>query len=166
MGLKSSADTIGGWQNHFRRLERWKNRVLSSMENTSRADFHDVNDFVLAYFMWCHSLRDWLIQSEVIGSDELDLKLGQFVEWAVCRDIANRNRHFKITRSPRDKDWSISREYDWQASVENRPERHRLFVVSDDRIFMVDDLVNRTFEMWGSIVSFDLVGPGSRRCCR
>lgn len=152
MGLKWSADTIGGWQNHFKRLERWKNRVLESMEDTSKADLHDVNDFVLAYFMWCHSLRDWLIKSETIDKDELDFELSHFVEWPVCRDIANRNRHFKITRNPRDKDWSIGREYDWQAKGENRPERHKLFVVSGDRIFNVDDLVNRTFEMWRQIV--------------
>lgn len=155
MGLKWSADNIGGWQNHFKRLERWRKRVLDSMEDTSKSNFHDVNDFVLAYFMWCHSLRDWLIKSEAMDRAELDRELGQFVEWAICRDIANRNRHFKITQNPRDKDWSIHREYDWQAKVENRPERHRLLVVSDDRIFVVDDLVNRTFEMWQKIVKLD-----------
>lgn len=152
MGLKWSADTIGGWQNHFNRLERWKGRVLVSMADTSKADFHEVNDFALTYFMWCHSLRDWLIKSETISERELDCELSQHIEWAVCRDIANRSRHFKITRNPRDADWSISREYDVWAKAENRPERHILNVFSDDRIFRVDDLVNRTFEMWKSIV--------------
>lgn len=153
MGLKWSADTVGGWQNHFKRLGRWRKRVLTAIEDTERYDFHDVNDFVLAYFIWCHSLREWLINSETIERRSLDRQLGHFAQWAVCRDIANRSRHFHLTRNPRDKDWSISREYDLWAKLENRPERHKLHIVSDDRIYSVEDLIEETYQMWETILS-------------
>ena len=146
--MTPSADTYGGWKNHFLRLGRWRDRALTALGDYDGHSFHDANDFVLAYFVWCHSMREWLINSGAISRQRLDWRLHEFVEWEVCRDIANRSRHFELRRKPRDKDWSIRREHDIWAQMEDRPMRHKLFVVSGDRIFEADELVDRTYEMW------------------
>lgn len=149
--MKSSADRTGGWKNHFARLTRWKQRIEKAFENPTDYDFHDVNDFVLTYFVWCHSGREWLINSGVVRAKFLDMQLSRFVEWEVCRDIANRQRHFEINRKPRDKDWSIGREYN-----PFNPEQHKLNIYSGDRIFDALDLMERSHRMWEEIsYSFD-----------
>jgi len=146
MGRMFSADKTGGWENHFSRLTRWKQRIEKTFENPTEYDFHDVNDYLLTYFVWCHSGREWAINSGVIDQKHLDMLLDRFVEWEICRDIANRQRHFEIDRNPRDKDWSIGREYwPWE------PERHKLNIFSGDRIFDALDLVQRTHRMWEEI---------------
>ena len=152
MGLNASADTIGGWQNHFARLERWKERVLSAMDDPKTYSFHDANDFALAYFVWCHSLAEWLIESGAVQKTDLHDELNVYPKWAICRDIANRSRHFNLTQNPRDKDWSIGREHDLWAKLEKRPERHVLFLVSGNEKYNVEDFVNSTFQMWKQVI--------------
>lgn len=152
MGFLSSADTAGGWINHFQRMERWKDRALLALDDHEGYSFNDANDFVLTYFVWCHSMREWLINSQTMSRQKLDFELHQFVEWEMCRDIANRCRHFELKRKPRDKDWSITREYDIWAELDNRPMRHKLHLVSDDRIIDVRELVCRTFEIWEELL--------------
>lgn len=152
MGLKFSADTIGGWQNHFDRMGRWQSRALTAANNPADYDFADATDFVLAYFLWCHSLRDWLLKSGVPQAD-LDRELSQYPIWKICRDVANRTRHLKLTMNPNDKDWSIGREYDTWAKHEDRSEKHVLFLVANDRKYRVNDLVHQSYEMWKNILN-------------
>ncbi|MEM9377571.1 MAG: hypothetical protein AAGA72_15240 [Pseudomonadota bacterium] len=149
MGYKFSADTIGGWENHFKRMGRWKERVFAETENLS-GNFHTALDFVLAYFVWAHSMRDWLINSGVPQND-LDQELRKFDQWTICRDIANRSRHLKLTRNPRDADWSIARELDFVSHLQGREEQ-RMFLVSVDKKYDVRLLVLRTNEMWEEVL--------------
>lgn len=144
--MRDSADTYGGWKNHFKRLSRWRDRVEYAYEQPEQHKIHDVLDFILAYFVWCHSLREWAINSKAISRQKLDWLLHEYVEWEICRDIANRQRHFEINRKPRDKDWSVGREY----NPFNPPE-HRINIFSGNRIFEARDLVRRTHQMWDEI---------------
>lgn len=152
MGLISSADTIGGWKNHFKRMERWKERVLDALDDHDGRDIQEVFDFTLAYFLWCHSFREWLINSGTIDKELLNAELSNSTEWKICRDIANRTRHFDLRNNPRDKDWTLAREYDLWAKVEQRPLRHVPFIVSGDQKLDVKELISSTFNMWKGIV--------------
>ena len=152
MGLKYSADTVRTWQNHFKRMDRWKVRVIEAASSYEDTDFHDVFDFVLAYFVWCHSMREWLINSKAIDKNKLDTELAKYEEWPLCRDIANRSRHFELRMNPKDKDWSIGREYDIFSKMSGQKMRHVLFLVSDDEKYDVVELVGRTQRMWRDIV--------------
>ena len=80
----------------------------------------DIVDLALSYFVWCHSLREWLVRGKVMDAKVLDENLGRYPQWKICRDIANRCRHYDLTTNPSDKHWSIGREYDPFANPENR----------------------------------------------
>lgn len=144
-------DTAGGWPNHLRRIARWRDRTLQVLDDADAYPIEDAADFVLAYFVWCHSLRDWLIKSQVIQRTKLDHLLDLYPCWKPCRDIANRCRHFELTINPVDKYWSMRREYDVWAKADGRSEQHRILIFFDGRIFLAKDLVNQCFEMWSDI---------------
>ncbi|MDX3973488.1 hypothetical protein [Shinella sp.] len=152
LGKDRSIDTAGGWKNHLKRIARWKERSLSALASTSSCDIHDAADTVLAYFVWCHSFRDWLLQTKAIDRQTLDSKLSNYPDWKVCRDIANRCRHYELTHNPSDKYWSMAREYDFWASVEKRPEKHLLFLVFGDQKLSVTDVIHSTFKMWNEVL--------------
>jgi hypothetical protein len=99
MGLRQnlSVDTFGGWANHFLRVERWKDRCLGELKKGYGNESRDVADFALSYFVWCHSLREWLIEGQIIKQEALEI-LKQYPEWQICRDIANRCRHYDFLR--------------------------------------------------------------------
>lgn len=112
LGQGWSADTNGGWRNQFRRMDRWKERAVPLSSERSGKATGDAVDFALAYFIWAHSLRDWLIEDQAVKKEQLDDLLGKSKAWKICRDMANRSRHFNLKQNPTDKDWSLLRSYD------------------------------------------------------
>ncbi|QDL91988.1 hypothetical protein FDP22_09495 [Paroceanicella profunda] len=144
-----SADNVTGWKNHFRRTRRWRDRALSELMDLPRTDFHDAIDYSLAYFVWSHSLRDWLIGDGVAKKDDLDRILSVYDEWKIARDLANRTRHFKITRSPTDPYWAVSREYD---SMSANVERHHINLYFNKKKANLANIVCRTSDMWDEVL--------------
>lgn len=63
----------------------------------------------LAYFVCCHSMRDWLINDGATGESKLIDQLKQYPEWKVVHDLANRTRHLTLNQRLTDKEWSIAR---------------------------------------------------------
>ncbi|MEM6933844.1 MAG: hypothetical protein AAF526_09690 [Pseudomonadota bacterium] len=115
-------------------------------------DVADVLDFTLAYFVWCHSMREWVINDGAMSKDELDKKLNEYPVWAICRDIANRCRHFDLNRNPKDKYWSVTGEYDQFHKWTNRKLRHVLNIYSGQDHYHADALVHQTFRMWEEVL--------------
>ena len=152
-GKDRSIDTAGSWQNHLERMKRWRDRSLSRLNTAGPDDVHDVCDFLLAYFVWCHSFREWLIETDSIKQTDLDIQLSKYPEWKICRDIANRCRHYDLIHNPTDKHWSMGREYDIWAKVENRPERLIVFLVFNGEKHNISDLVHSAFRMWQEILN-------------
>ncbi|MXX88411.1 MAG: hypothetical protein F4Y68_04045 [Boseongicola sp. SB0665_bin_10] len=123
--LLKGADRVGGWRNHFKRTERWQRRAAIALEDMPYTKFHDALDFALAYFVWAHSLREWLLKDGVVTRQELDCRLEEEDTWPIVKDLANRSRHFVIDRSPTDAEWSMSQEYSsFSARFEGRERVH------------------------------------------
>lgn len=154
-GQNLSADTFGGWKNHFHRLERWKKRCLAELEKICGEESDEVVDLVLVYFVWCHSLRDWPIEGNVLEQNVLDENLMHYPEWKICRDIANRCRHYDLKRSPSDKHWSVGREYDPFATPENQLPGEKWFLVFQGEKLELSSVINITFNMWKGILSMN-----------
>lgn len=150
--LSQGADRAGGWKTHFERTKRWEQRALKALTDLPSVDFHEALDFALAYFVWCHSLRDWLIKDGAISKNELDDSLKQHPEWKIVRDLANRSRHLVLTQSPTDGEWAVFREYEpFALQVEGR-ERHHLNLLFDGEKHRVSDLVSRSSRMWDDVL--------------
>ena len=115
-------------------------------------DFHEALDLTLAYFVWCHSVRDWLIKDCAVTSRWLDDQLLAYPVWKIVRDIANRSKHLRITRNPTDADWVISREYDHFAILIEGRERHHMILYFNGKKERVSDVVRRAARMWDEIV--------------
>jgi hypothetical protein len=114
----TSADRAGGWNNQFRRMQRWQDRAKLALADLPNTQFHDALDVALAYFVWCHSMRDWLIKDNAMTRNEVDSQLSNHATWKIVRDLANRSKHLKITCNPADAEWAVSREYDHFAPLD------------------------------------------------
>lgn len=147
-----SADTLGGWKNHYRRMRRWEERSLRLLKDLPASDFHEAIDMALAYFLWSHSLREWLINDSKIAVRELDGALAKYPVWKLCRDVANRTRHFELTKGPTDKDWSAFREYDPFSIVLEGKETHIACFYFDGKRYRITDAVLQSANMWADIV--------------
>jgi hypothetical protein len=152
LGQGRSIDTASGWKNHYLRMRRWRDRSLAALDHRIDGDLHEAVDFVLAYFVWCHSLREWLIKSKSIAEETLDSQLQKHSDWKICRDIANRSRHFDLQKNPADKHWSILREYDVFAELDPKMQKTRLFLIFGDEKIDVAALISSTFRMWQRIL--------------
>jgi hypothetical protein len=152
-GPGRSADTSGGWINHYRRMRRWEDRSLKALRELPSVEFHDAIDFSLAYFLWAHSLREWLFNDGVFTQDVLDNELSKFKIWKLCRDVANRTRHLDLKRNPTDKDWSAYREYDHFSQMLEGRERHIANILFDGEKLPITEVIRQTSAMWEKILA-------------
>jgi hypothetical protein len=140
-------------------MERWKQRCLTELEKPYGEESRDVVDFALSYFVWCHSLREWLIEGAAIEAKALDQNLARYPEWKICRDIANRCRHYDLTKNPSDKHWSMGREYDPFANPRNRLPREKWFLIFGEEKHELASVVSSTFKMWTDILPAYSLNP-------
>ncbi|CAD5277249.1 conserved hypothetical protein [Bosea sp. 62] len=151
--LSRGADRVGGWSNHFRRTKRWEERAVHALTNLPATEFNTALDYALAYFIWSHSLREWLIGDGIFLKDELDLALRRYPEWRIVRDLANRSKHLILTQNPTDGDWVVFREYDHFAPQVEGRERHHLNLYFDGKKYLLLDVISSTRSMWEKILS-------------
>lgn len=159
LGQNLSVDTFGGWANHFIRMERWKDRCLAELKKRYGEESRDVPDFALSYFVWCHSLRDWLIKGAIIQSEALDQDLAQYPEWKICRDIANRCRHYDLKNNPTDKHWSMGREHDPWANEQNSLPTEKWFLIFGEEKYELSSVITITFKVWSDILDAHNLNP-------
>jgi hypothetical protein len=98
-----------GWRGQLARTKRWRRRLLS-LKGSS--DIDTTFDFVLAFFINCYHVRDWLERSGV-ASDKLDALFRDSIPLRICADIANIAKHHDLTHPPRmTRQLSLAREYE------------------------------------------------------
>lgn len=95
----------------FFRTERWLGRVHAIYEGEYKTigTFDDLLDHVLAFFLNCHHIKDWLKHGPGWHDDVLnDIKkaaIEQFVSETealrICADLCNGNKHFHFDRDLR-----------------------------------------------------------------
>lgn len=75
------------------KLEREARRVAQS---AARTDKPAMCDHFFNFCITAHSLRDWVIHSQIVENQLVHDRCNQFGVLAACRDIANASKHFVL----------------------------------------------------------------------
>jgi len=149
-----SADTIGGWLGHYRRMKRWQKLAGDYSKGHLTDQTEEAIDFCLAYFLWAHSFKEWLIETSPIDKVALENELKSQPAWAMCSDLANRTRHYNLTRNPTDNLWKLVNKIQIGNSHGYRGGGHFSWhVVHNGSVSDVFECVTRVSNMWGEILT-------------
>jgi len=145
----------------FERIKRWHgvlNEIRVSNSPGEQADYQV--DCIYAFFMNCHHLRDWLINSEALNQNKIDDYRNQHIEFKICRDLCNGPKHLKLTTpsigDPSDqnilgKSVTLQREYVHYhkvSGVDLPLEDSRYIVTCDFKPFEVFLLADKCLKLW------------------
>ena len=97
LGLGLGAHLIKGWKGQLDRMERFYTRF------TQTEDATDALDYALTFFIYAHSLREWIVKYEQLDKTRFDSSWNDFVtrypEMKISRDICNVTKHLQLTQS-------------------------------------------------------------------
>jgi hypothetical protein len=96
-----SLESLFGWHDQYERMLRWRERLRDDRSL----------DFLLAFFLNCYALRDWLVKAGAFGETELDSIIRGSLAMRLCRDLCNRSKHLILSKPSIDSDFFICREY-------------------------------------------------------
>ena len=95
-------------------------------------------------------MRDWLISDGAVEVSELDDELRQHAEWQMVRDLANKTKHQKINRYPKDPNWIAGLALDGNALLSGR-HGIRPYILFDGNSYDLDCCIVSVWEMWQSV---------------
>jgi hypothetical protein len=105
-----SLESRNGWNELYLTLGAWPERIMEAVRLGKRD--RDELDFYLCFFVQSHSMRDWLIKSELMEKDQIDGFINSYDCMRLCRDISNRYKHLTIRAPSVDADWEIWIDHD------------------------------------------------------
>jgi hypothetical protein len=146
------ADRVGGWKNHYLRMKRWEVRARAALADMPYTNFGDALDTTLVYFVWCHSLRDWIIKDRIPERDEVTAAMRNSVTWKIIRDLANRTKHFEISQSPTDKDWAVFRELEVFEKHPRGGDKETAFLLFDGKKVQLATVVDDAAKLWDMVL--------------
>jgi hypothetical protein len=88
----------------YDRVVRWHRRFEEHYSGKSHTkSIEEDCDDVLAFFIFCHQLKDWVIKDTTIPRREIEKFINENECLSICADIANGIKHLGIdeTRTPR-----------------------------------------------------------------
>lgn len=151
-GRERSADSKLGWVSHYQRMKRWEDRAQAVAVCSFATQTPDTLDFALAYFIWAHSFRDWLVETNAVPAKEIDAYLRDNQHWQLCRDVANRCRHYNLTRSPTDNDFVILFRLDVNAALAGNSEQVFGGTSHNGKRIEFRESVNQISRMWETAI--------------
>lgn len=153
MGLPYSTEKILGWRSQYEAVERWYQRCEKCHVDNRYTSHADATDFILAFFVFCYHLRDYVIETGNISACEIDSLIDNNFAMRICRDVCLRAKHHTISNKGSvkrsvDIDWSLGREYDpWPSGKDGE----KLFLIAGDK-FDAMDIVNHCRKFWKDLV--------------
>jgi len=136
----------------FERMIRWYRRYQQINEGTQRgASFEGQYDDMLAFFMNCYHLKDW------IKNDIADESFNRVVEdyinqndcLKLCADICNGAKHLDVTRSRFGEGTAIRTEVHLDESQDNPPVIRKWYITSESgQVFDSFDIATQCVEKW------------------
>ncbi|WP_386625101.1 hypothetical protein [Sulfitobacter geojensis] len=147
------------WKQHYKAMKRWKDRAIEASQGISKResvgwliDSTTADDFGRAYFIWAHSLRDWLIKSETVEQKKLDDLLFDQDAWKNVRDFANKTKHSIITQNPKDPNWISGMSIDANALLRGE---HGVepYVYIGGRLINFGEAVLEVDKMWECVLA-------------
>ena len=151
-GRERSGDSCLGWLSHYQRMKRWEARAKQVSVREFIGQTPETIDFALAYFVWAHSLREWLIESMSANKAILDSLLQDRQEWLLCRDLANKSRHYDLKNNPTDKDFVISHRIDMNAVLAGAPKQVIGGVLHNGKYYEFLECIRMISAMWEEVL--------------
>jgi hypothetical protein len=166
----------------FYRTGRWLGRLqaIYNGEHTPVGNSDEPLDYVLAFFLNCYHIKDWLKAGpewrEDVAPEVRNKAVEQFVEESevlrICADLCNGNKHFRLKQAPRSGSApelkAIHTKVDTSTDPQTKTTRYILRTERGD-----DDalqLATECFECWASFIRFstaesllDLAARNSKR---
>ena len=149
MGLKWSAENILGWRTRYDAVLRWRDRCVGCYSD-GRAISDDALDFVLAFFIFCYSLRDFVIKTGGVKAKYIDDLIADSEPMRICRDVCNRSKHCNISSPSIDSSWSLGREY---APWPDGTSGFRHFLIAESRTAHPLEVVKQCVQFWDDLVA-------------
>jgi hypothetical protein len=101
---------------------------------------------LLAFFLNCYALRDWLVNGDVLGSEVIDAAIQADFHMGLCRDLCNRSKHLMLSRPSVDPDFSIVRTYRGQDQPPG------IVVLAAGKMIDLHDLAAQCMIFWGNFL--------------
>lgn len=153
MGLPWSIEKIRGWRSHYDAVQRWHVRCEKCYSG-DRCVSEDFEDFFLAFMVACYHLRDFVIETGGVRSDELDRLISNNETMRICRDICNRSKHHTISRFGIDDEWSLGREHrpwpDGTSAVSH-------FLIAGNKKYAPLEVAHNCMQFWDSLIASDVL---------
>lgn len=150
MGLLLTLQEAEGWHGQYRRMLRWRERICVIDAERSSAE---QLDFLIAFFVVCFHLRDWLKDSG-LDAGRLNALFKENIELRICRDIANGFKHSRLDREPfHDQAFSVVREHvpaGWPSNLGHSNARWSI-VAGDDKLDLIE-LASRCVSIWDAFL--------------
>ncbi len=134
------------------RVIRWYRRFQQINEGIQKsASFEGQYDDMLAFFMNCYHLKDWIKND--ISDDSLNTVVEDYINQndclKLCADICNGAKHLDVTRSRFGEETSIRTEVHLDESQENPPVIRKWYITSNSgQIFDAFDIATQCVERW------------------
>jgi hypothetical protein len=114
LSLGLGAHLMSGWSGQFDRMTRYYDRFIQTEQSTSNVE---ALDHALTFFVYAHSLREWIMKWERLDSKIFNKKWSVFIssypEMKISRDICNVTKHLLLTQDASvDKHFAIFWAYD------------------------------------------------------
>jgi hypothetical protein len=152
MGIGLTLQQVEGWRGQWARVSRWRERVVTAANGDPSAD---ELDFLLAFFESAYHLRDWLTETGVVPSAEVDRYVASHIELQLCRDIANGFKHHSLRRPSIDAEFAIVNQY---VPPNERGRRYRLpngewTILANGTQLGLVDLSERVLLLWDQFLA-------------
>lgn len=142
------------WRIQWERTKRWFRRVQSIHQKSldQMIDPED-EDSVIAFFLNCYHLRDWIRSSHPELNIEVATLFKQNFELGACRDICNGFKHKTLTTPSHDANFNWYWEYDYLDLMgKSGRNPHKNCIAFQDgtgiRKFNLFDLATHCFSLW------------------
>jgi len=127
-----SLESLFGWRSQYDRMLRWYDRLKKDQSL----------DILLAFFLNCYALRDWLHKTARLDANIIDDAIKADFSMKLCRDLCNRSKHPILAKPSIDANFVITREY----RGKSRP--IRLVLHADGIRTDLPELPNRCVRFW------------------
>lgn len=100
-----SAESFWGWRGHLKRVVRLYAKLREDYSYPE--EYEQVVDDYVVFFVFCFSLKDWLVAEDILSYAKLTDRMNTLEAMRICRDIANRTKHRRISSVSYDEHWRI-----------------------------------------------------------
>jgi len=143
--------------NQYARVKRWYNRleqINNGKQHIHPSDYYQ--DEVLAFFMNCYHLKDWLKNDSSFNKDNeaIEAFVRNSNNLSICGDLANGAKHLLITRPKLDSETSIgSRAFSLNIGGDELPKISiRYQVISEENACDAFELATKCLQEWEGFI--------------